>query len=556
MKKSSFVPLISLLLLGGMMLCCVMTAHAQPGEITADPNAQQLRVLWQIAGNPAGGDHVGDGSGSLGDINGDGLGDWAVRYGTLGEWRVFYGNATALSTTPVWTFASSVPEPAYPIVGNFYGSGHNVVGFMRRTRETIDDHDHYYHHLHLFRTDSGRIDSVESAILDTRRMVPKLEIDPRDVLAADLDGDGADELILLTPGALRDGVLSDYAEIWIYKGGAGFQVDSPTVIIRDTEVDRSIIGMQTGDFDGDGHVDIAMVGTYPGRSKLQLFWSTGRLTDFADTTNRRIVELTAESPTGDDGITGLDCDGDGVSDLVLDRFLSGRKGVYLFRSGAGKSARTRSYTMSDADQSFYRAGYRLHHRGGHLSDSSGRYDMLMLIQPSFEGGDPSGLLGFSGGDQGPDRSYDAQRMGNSLFTLGAAVLDVDGDGWDEYLSADAGYGGFGSGIAVIFAGGPYIPSPTHSGVEAVAGEGHVVALTVWPQPAREEVHIAWRGDLKKMPRRFVVHDMVGREVARGEVESWRGEALWHCAGVASGAYVLSVYDAQGSLITSARLVKA
>jgi hypothetical protein len=92
-------------------------------------------------------------------------------------------------------------------------------------------------------------------------------------------------------------------------------------------------------------------------------------------------------------------------------------------------------------------------------------------------------------------------------------------------------------------------------VEVVAGEGHGDAVSVWPNPLSEDLHIAWRGDLRRMPHRFAVHDMAGREVARGEVESWRGEALWHCAGVASGAYVLSVYDARGVLITSARLIK-
>jgi hypothetical protein len=109
---------------------------------------------------------------------------------------------------------------------------------------------------------------------------------------------------------------------------------------------------------------------------------------------------------------------------------------------------------------------------------------------------------------------------------------------------------------LILGGGPDIPRDASLGVEAVAGEGYSDAVSIWPNPLGEELHIAWRGDLRRMPRRFVVYDMVGREVARGEAESWRGEALWHCAGVGSGAYVLTVYDEHGSLITSVRLVKA
>jgi hypothetical protein len=57
----------------------------------------------------------------------------------------------------------------------------------------------------------------------------------------------------------------------------------------------------------------------------------------------------------------------------------------------------------------------------------------------------------------------------------------------------------------------------------------------------DELHIAWRGDLKRMPARFVVHDMLGTEVASGEVQPWRGEALWRCAEIPSGVYMVSIF---------------
>ncbi|MEO7994047.1 MAG: hypothetical protein ABI743_06580, partial [bacterium] len=81
------------------------------------------------------------------------------------------------------------------------------------------------------------------------------------------------------------------------------------------------------------------------------------------------------------------------------------------------------------------------------------------------------------------------------------------------------------------------------------------AISLWPMPARDELHIAWRGDLSKMPSRFVIHDLLGREIASGSVESWRGEALWHCAATPPGVYVLSIIDASGTLLHSIRLLK-
>jgi hypothetical protein len=58
-----------------------------------------------------------------------------------------------------------------------------------------------------------------------------------------------------------------------------------------------------------------------------------------------------------------------------------------------------------------------------------------------------------------------------------------------------------------------------------------------------------------MPGRLVVHDRVGHEVAKGVVESWRGAALWHCNTIASGQYILALYDAAGILISTATIIK-
>jgi hypothetical protein len=189
---------------------------------------------------------------------------------------------------------------------------------------------------------------------------------------------------------------------------------------------------------------------------------------------------------------------------------------------------------------------------GYLNDTSGRYAMLGVTGAT--------LYGFSGGEKGPDRIYEAYYSARedgydgTPFVFKSAMGDCTGDGWPEFITSNGTYG-FNAGVALILAGGPEIPRDASLGVEAVAGEGHSDAVTVWPNPLREDLHIAWRGDLRRMPERFVVHDMAGREIAHGEVEWWRGEAVWHCAGAGSGAYLLTVYDEHGTLISSARLLK-
>ena len=89
----------------------------------------------------------------------------------------------------------------------------------------------------------------------------------------------------------------------------------------------------------------------------------------------------------------------------------------------------------------------------------------------------------------------------------------------------------------------------------IAAEDRGDAISVWPNPVREELNIAWHNDLKKMPRRFEVHDLLGQVVARGEVEAGTSAALWQCSSVPSGTYVLSVFDGSQALLASFPIVK-
>ncbi|HVZ40966.1 MAG TPA: FG-GAP-like repeat-containing protein [Candidatus Kapabacteria bacterium] len=541
------------------LLLAPVLLRAQGDTIIPAPNARELRIVWQVAGNIAGGSDVGAGVGSLGDIFGTGRSAWAVNFGGAERWKVYRFDGGRIDTvlTPVVSLGNYGPIPAYPVVGDFWGTGHRAIGFGGRSRDTANNKLKYYYELHIYRTDSNRIADTEAAILNTRRMNPPRQTgEPGAVLTADLNGDGADELLVLHSSLRLDTGLVDHSEIWVYRGGSAFQVDSPTVILTCplSNIAGPRVTFATGDFDGDGHRDIALArSAHDTLNYLLFFWGSDDLTNLLHEDHQRLIRLASDYPDARWEVTSLDCDGDRITDLAIDRGWdqATRQGVYLFRSGSGRNARSRSFRMDDADQWF--KGSIAHHSGGFINDSAGRFEALCIMQFGFDQSVPSHSYFLSGGSNGPDHSYEAYT--NYAFPQERSAGDVDGDGWPDYICGDYRYGGFNSGLAVIYAGGPYIPGPDVAGVDPVAGEGHAQAVALWPNPVRDMLHIAWRGDLLHMPARFSVHDMLGRQVAHGDVRPSLGEALWDCSTVPAGVYILSIHDAHGTLLASARVIR-
>ncbi|MBS1911782.1 MAG: T9SS type A sorting domain-containing protein [Bacteroidetes bacterium] len=318
-------------------------------------------------------------------------------------------------------------------------------------------------------------------------------------------------------------------------------MDSPTVILRDNESVSSGQGIYIGRWDNDSYPDLAVSLSYrDGPDKLK-FWFGSPGSPWNWTTPQHEVQF--------GGLVALDCDGDGVLDIAAPDTPNNT--TYLYLSGGGKSIHTRALTMNDADRRLYRENYSAPVRFGYLSDSAKRYEMLGIAGAE---GTLSTMLLLNGGTNGPDRMYDAYYQGQ-VFSLSYPMGDVTGDGWNDMIEGYAGAGGFNQGTAVVWAGGPYIPHDSTSGVNDIAVAGVRDAISVWPNPARDELHIAWRGDLHRMPARFTAHDMLGREVAEGRVESWRGEALWNCSARPAGVYILSIYSDDNSLLATARVIK-
>jgi hypothetical protein len=524
------------------LLSVTVRMLGQPDTITQNPNAKMLNKIWTIAGNPAGGDLVGEAISGLPDINGDGINEFAVYYATASQWRIFYGAPIGnISHTPDLILDSMSEVVGGPLAyGNFWGDGQKTIVIPKDLGTEFV----------FLRIDTARkeLDTVPIAIIDPRKMTPKTELStPIAMVAADLDGDGADEFIVAPSGLIRGSTIPRSAEIWIYRGGANFPADTPAVILRDDSTRGDPTALYVGRWDSDHRLDIALALEYDATNERIKFWFSNEESPWNwKFPNRNIVATTSAG-----GTAVLDCDGDSILDIAM---ANGITRVNLFRSGSGKDARTRLFTPDDADIILRRYQFAVPKNLGYLADSGRHYAMLGI--GGADVGGPTTLLGFSGGPNGPDHAFDAYDF-PSPFNAQVPVADVTGDGWDDFLYSYAA-SNFNAGFAALYAGGPYIPRDPSLGVEyanPVTGVRRD-AIQIWPTPAHDELHITWRGDLTHMPARFVVHDVLGRHVANGEVEPWRGEALWRCGDVAPGVYFLTIYDADSKILTTSRVVKS
>src|SRR5512133_742589 len=252
-----------------MAVCVVLTAIlmqpspcvAQGDEIIPNPQGPaQLRPIWLQGGvNEQQG--VGDGVGGIGDINGDSLEDFGVRQEGGGLWKIYLGARDSLSVVPIQQFRSS-GTLIHPVIGRFFGGAQRYFGLERDTRYP----NYSVFAMLICPIQGGRIDTVPVTVVTPGSQGIS------DALAADIDEDGDDELILVQKCA------ECTANYWIYEGGQGFPGDVPSLIVRDTAFSASgNVVAAAGDLDGDGHVDIMGAGEFVGGDRLEIHWGDGTL---------------------------------------------------------------------------------------------------------------------------------------------------------------------------------------------------------------------------------------------------------------------------------------
>jgi hypothetical protein len=508
------------------------TARAQEDTISRNPNAVKLNRIWTRQGWQGGYQYVGRGVAALGDINADGLADFAVEHRDSVE--VFLGARPVPTGGPFQTKPTTevfIREFISPI-GDFWGTGRKAVVLSQK----FD--------LVVYRTESGRLaDSPATRWRHVASENHRRYLGAAD--AGDIDNDGYDDLAIITTSLRLNNVPEYRAEIRLYRGGPDFSLDSADHVIRDTELNDGVNSyVKLGDLDKDGHLDIVMLARYPDHgAKLKIWFGDGTVDGFRDSADRSGFNTSFT-------LHLLDTDGDGASDILID-------GGYLFRSGSGKDARTRSYAPEDADQTFLGDGF-LARSLGPLNDNAGRYSMV--------GKGPVVLHAYSGGPEGPDRAWEAYYYATAdgfiidKWDFHNAVLgDVNGDGWsdiifgdDEYPSASLPYG-----LAIILTGGAYIPRDGFepSAIVDVSDGRMPDAVTIWPVPATDVLNIAWRGDLASAPSSIAITDALGRVVHRENVLPVQSHATWRCSGMPTGTYLLTLLDSNLRVIASGSVVK-
>ena len=554
----------ALLLLFLLLLAAPSTIlHAQPvvEPITQNPNAVLLRRIWTITGSD--GNRVGDGCGPVGDINGDSISDFAVHFGELQQWRVYLGGSPTPTSEPVWIGDSLFGEIPYPIYGDFLGNGSTIVAFsdfipIAQTGTRAPQ-------LRFFRSGNGTLSDSAFLIQDMySRSKIRLSMDV--VLSADMDHEAGDELVIANGGVRRQEPFVRTPEIWLYQGGSGFQVDTPSYIVYDTEPTQSssLYTARIIDLDGDTHFDLVTVGQYADGFTLKMWFGT-ETSPWTWTTPDREIILDDSSGLNYDMAIG-DFDGDRSMDFAGTAGRDATRGTYLYLSRSGKSVRSRTFTRFDADRWFpnldqFTVGIAgsLLATSAYFNDSTKHLQMLRLQSGA---NDQTIMSLFSGSRNGPNGAVDGYYSSgfdglsnHSIEGYGGRLPDCTGDGWDDLITSSPRWPGDFSGIAVILAGGPYIPldQPT-VGVRTEPMADHERGLYLWPNPATTELNIAWRGDLSAMPTRMTVHDVSGKLIAEGEVRPELGSARWATDGVASGRYLLTVHDRSGKVLASTSVV--
>jgi len=235
----------------------------------------------------------------IGDFDGDGVKDIAFGHHYPGAYSgssyVYYGSGRGFSTGDM---ASLPTAGTYGVVAeDLDADGYDDLVYCNYYNGSSTSIDSYVY----YGSASGLTTSNSTA----------LETDGcRDALAEDLDGDGYTDLVFANYYENGVGYATDS---FVYYGSAsGF-----SELNREELPTQGTLGVDSGDFDGDGYTDLAFSGYYDASST---YWSTSYIY-YGTATGYSTSRSDSLSSVGAWSLTAGDLNSDGYDDLVIPSYI-------------------------------------------------------------------------------------------------------------------------------------------------------------------------------------------------------------------------------------------
>lgn len=386
-------------------------------------------------------------------------------------------------------------------------------------------------------------------------------------LAADLTGDGVDDLLVSSSSGFSNGHLAPCAGMLLFSGHHqqrwGREGTARTASWR--WWNGPYLTGQMLDQDSDGATDIVFYNNDGNRASLSvLYGKPGG--GFPDTADIQTVEIAKKAGTGFSLFT--DVTGDRVPDLLccsgvadVVKVYVGFKGQRLLEQfGSGNDSanagsekwwgrpwatiwlprKINSNWFGNDDQLFdlgdanldgvgdiyvFSWPYIMEYNGGSNMDSLA--DALINITPGTE----IGILKRLGNIDGSGRDIIALTTGNEIRFY-APTKDISSIGRNRRLPPGTG--------------------KKPGAVRSVTGEDRLLVLDAIPNPSRDEIRFSWRGGELHGPVTITIYDVSGREVDGCDGRAEDGAAHYIVPDLSAGTYLAQLRC--GAHVTSTTIV--
>jgi len=269
-------------------------------------------------------DYAGTWVGDVGDLSGDGIPEVAITAsGTdtlyLMEGPLYGTYNLAVADTRLVATQGAGQAVTHLDLNN---DGHEDIALSTTTDYTTDT---YYSGITWIAY--GPFDADRDLVKDADATITgasSYDAAGYDLEAADLDGDGTEELLLGAYGDETGGEYSYYGAVFIYQGALSGTLSAPDAdyaIVGENYYDYAGISLSTGDINGDGIADLFLgasgndYGGYNAGAGYLIYG--GALESLALAAAPAKLHGQAGDSAGSSVFSGADLDGDGLDDMIV-----------------------------------------------------------------------------------------------------------------------------------------------------------------------------------------------------------------------------------------------